>query len=120
MTLPHKVGTQRNFWTGLLLSIVTLGIYGLYWNWKVHNEIFEQFELKKEGRDEGMVFFIVGIFVNIVRWIFQYRSVEDLNYVRARSNMAPGVGAGEVLAWQLGSYALMLVLIVPVAIAAPF
>jgi hypothetical protein len=120
MVLPNKVGKQRSFGRGLLFTILSLGIYSYYWNYKVHNELFEQFELKKEGRDEGIVFFIVGIFVSVILWIFQYKAVENLNYVRARSGMPVRLTPGAFLAWRIVPTVAAVVLLVPLFVLAPF
>lgn len=84
MVLATKVGRKRRFGAGLLLTIVTFGIYAVYWNYKAHNEIYRQFELARERRDEGMVWYVLGLvlppFLLAYLWVF----ASNVRYVRER------------------------------------
>jgi hypothetical protein len=97
--LDRKVGKQRPFWRGLLLTIVTLGIYGIYWNYKAHDEVFKQFELEKEGRDEGILFLVLGLIIGPLIWVYQYKFAENINHTRQELGLAEGVSSVEFLLW---------------------
>jgi len=56
------VGTVRSTGTGILLFIVTLGIYGLYWYYKSHDEMKRY---SGEGLGGGLAL-LIGFFVSIV------------------------------------------------------
>ncbi|MHB8605396.1 MAG: DUF4234 domain-containing protein [Thermoplasmatota archaeon] len=117
MVLPMKVGKQRSFSRGLLLTVVTFGIYGIYWNYKAHNEVFEQFELKKEGRDENIILLILGLVIfQPLYWFYQYRAVENDNYVRSRLGLPVIFTAGAFLLWEIVPFAMLLALAVPIIV----
>ena len=94
VVLAQKVGQKRSFGVGLLLTIVTFGIYAVYWNYRAHSELYRQFELAREGRDEGMVWYVLGLtlppFLIPYFWVF----AANVAYVRERigltRRMTPG------------------------------
>lgn len=98
MVLAQKVGTERSFPLVVLLFVVTFGIYGIYWQYKAHHEVFRQFELESEGRDEGILWFILGLvlFQPLV-WVYQYMFVNNVRYIRERSALGPGISPGGFL-----------------------
>ncbi|MHB8605397.1 MAG: DUF4234 domain-containing protein [Thermoplasmatota archaeon] len=108
MVAPTKVGKQRSFGRGLLLTIVTFGIYSLYWNWQANKELFDQFELKKEGREDNMVWFIVGIILTPLLWVYQYKAVENVNYLRSRFGLPPLISPLAFLMWNIFGWILLL------------
>lgn len=84
MVLAEKVGQKRIFGVGLLLTIVTFGIYAVYWNYRAHNELYRQFELARERRDEGMIWYVLGLvlppFLLAYLWVF----ASNVAYLRER------------------------------------
>ncbi|MBI4393279.1 MAG: DUF4234 domain-containing protein [Euryarchaeota archaeon] len=108
MVLPTKVGKQRGFGRGLLFTILSLGLYSIYWNYKAHNEIFEQFELKKEGRDENIILLIFGLVVFPVLWFYQLKAIENLNYARERLGLPKAITGVEFLLWTTVGILLLL------------
>ncbi len=63
MTVLH--GKERPFIVGLLLSVVTFGIYPLYWHYRVHAELAGQ--LGRENKAKGI--WIANIVVVILQWV---------------------------------------------------
>lgn len=61
MVRAVRVGRPRPFWRGALLTLVTLGIYSFYWRYKAHNELYRQFDLEEEGREDGVVWLILAL-----------------------------------------------------------
>jgi len=118
MVKTAKVGKARPFWRGLLLTIVTFGLYGIYWNFKAHHEVYQQFDLEAEGRDQGIVLFILGIvipFVGFVLYlIYQWKFVENVNFVRARMGLGEGPSPLEFILWN--TLGLLLFIVVGPAI----
>lgn len=99
MVLERRVGKPRGFLRGLALTVVSFGIYHWYWLYKAHNEIFQQFELGQDGRDDAVLFLVVGFFLAPLKWIYQYKFVENLNLVRGQRGLGEGVSAMEFLLW---------------------
>ncbi len=84
MVLARRIGRPRHFALVLLLYVATFGIYGIYWHFRAHREVYRQFELDLEGRDEGLVWLLLDRFFFPLRWIFQYGFVGNLGHVRRR------------------------------------
>ena len=84
MVLAQPVGRKRSFAVGLLLTIVTFGIYAVYWNYKAHNELYRQFELARENRDEGMVWYVLGLVVFPFLLAYFFVMAANVTYVRDR------------------------------------
>jgi len=114
VVLAQKVGKSRSFGAGLLLTIVTLGVYAVYWNYRAHNELHRQFELARENRDEGMVWYVLGLtlppFLIPYFWIF----ASNVNYVRERIGLRKAMGPGRFVALAgsgVGAFALGIILL---------
>lgn len=114
MVLATKVGRKRSFGLGLLLTVVTFGIYAVYWNYKAHNEIYKQFELAREGRDEGMVWYVLGLvlppFLLAYLWVF----ASNVNYLRERIGLRRGTTSARlvtIVGLGVGAFALGIILL---------
>lgn len=91
MVLDQQVGRKRSFLRGLLLSIATAGIYSLYWNYKAHNELYRQFELHREHREEGVVWYILGLVLPPLLLAYAWTMVGNVRYVRQRLGLPAGM-----------------------------
>lgn len=107
MVLTTKVGKKRPFSRGLLLSIVTLGIYGIYWAYKAHDEVHKQFELDKEGRDNGILWLILGILIGPLVFVYYYKFIENVRYVRERLRLPQSFTFGKYIGLTLLSFAVI-------------
>lgn len=111
MVLTHKVGQERNYALVVLLVVVTLGIYGIYWHYKAHDELFKQFELEKEGRDQGVIWFVLGYVLSfvigfvgqILLYVYLWMFVGNVRYVRERLGFEKSLSAGGFLALLIGA-----------------
>jgi hypothetical protein len=63
-TNQGPLGKPRGILFVILLSIVTLGIYHLYWTYKVFDELKQH---TGEGIG-GVLALVIAIFINIVNW----------------------------------------------------
>lgn len=97
MVLARRVGKKRSFLAGFLLSIVTALVYSIYWNYRAHDEVYRQFELEKEGRDEGVVWYVLGIILPPFLLAYWWIMVSNVAYVRGRMRLGRGVGPGVFL-----------------------
>lgn len=93
MVLSQPVGKRRNFWGGFLLSLATVGVYAIYWNYKAHAEVYRQFELSKENRDEGVIWYVLGIVLPPFLLVYAWVMVSNVAYVRERLRLRRGIGA---------------------------
>ncbi|MHB8584667.1 MAG: DUF4234 domain-containing protein [Thermoplasmatota archaeon] len=112
MVKSHKVGKRRSFAVGLLLFLVTFGIYGLYWSYQAPSEVFRQFDLDDEGRDEGVAFLLLGLVIPFLIFVYFWKAVDNVRYVRDRlgfsQSLSPTRFLSFVLAPILGVFVLLL------------
>lgn len=101
MVLAAPVGRPRSYWVALLLVVATVGIYAFYWHYKTHMELYEQYELRREGRDDGVVWYILGFVLPPLRFVYYYTFVGNVEYLRQRfgyrKQLAPGSFLGLVI-----------------------
>lgn len=105
MVLAERIGKKRNFVAGFFLSLVTALVYAIYWNYKAHNELYRQFELQKEGRDEGVVWYILGIILPPFLLAYWWIMVSNVRYVRERMRLPAGITPGRFLALTILAFA---------------
>lgn len=112
MVKPTKVGKARSFWRGFFLTIVTLGIYSIYWEFKTHHEVYQQFDLEDEGRDEGIILFILAILIPLVGlilfFIYMAKFIGNVNFVRGKMGQGEGVGALEFILWTTAGWLILV------------
>lgn len=107
LVLAERIGKKRSFLGGLLLSIATVGVYAIYWNYKAHNEVYRQFELAKENRDEGIAWYVLGLILLPFLVPYLWTFVSNVRYVRERMRLAKGISAGAfvtLLSLGIGAY----------------
>ena len=78
-----QLGKPRNSVAVIILSIITLGIYALYWYYKTYQEMKDH---SGEGIG-GLVGLLLAIFCNIVNWFVMPSEVENL--YKAAGQQAP-------------------------------
>jgi uncharacterized protein DUF4234 len=61
---PGPIGDQRNMVKQFLLSLVTLGAYGVYWAYRNHEDINQH----TGSGVSGLVGALVYVFVSIITW----------------------------------------------------
>lgn len=84
MVLAVRVGRPRPFWAGFGLAVVTFGVYSYYWDFKTQDELHKQFELAREGRDQGAVWYVMGFVLPVLRFVYFAHYIGNLRYLRAR------------------------------------
>lgn len=108
MVLLEMVGKKRSFGRGVLLTILTFGLYGPYWLYKAHDELYKQFELQREGRDEGVVWLILGLLLFPFQFVYMWMFVGNVDYLRRRLELPAGVSPGLFLGLQIAAYVAMI------------
>lgn len=113
MVLTKKVGKERSFLRGLLLTVFTFGIYQWYWAYKAHHEVYQQFELERENRDEAIVWLVLGLLLPFLALVYYHKFVSNVQYVRARMRLpggvSPGTFVGILIAAAAGAIVILLV-----------
>ena len=110
MVLTTKVGRERNFALVVLLFIVTFGIYGIYWNYKAHNEVYKQFELQAEGKSDGVIWLILGYIVfQPLLWVYHWIFISNTRDVRQRLGFQKSLSPGLFLGLTIGAGVIMFV-----------
>ncbi len=94
MVLAQRVGKERSFTRGFFLSLATVGFYSVYWNYKAHSELFRQFELARENRDEGVLWFLLGLLFYPLIFGYLWTFASNVAYVRQRLMLPPRSGPG--------------------------
>lgn len=114
MVLATKVGKERSFVAGFFLTIVTFGIYAIYWNYRAHNELYRQFELEREGRDEGMVWYVLGLTLQPLLVAYMWIFSSNVDYLRRRIGLDRRATPGKfvsIAGTGVGAFALAIVLL---------
>ncbi len=91
MVLARRVGSVRPYPLVLLLYVGTFGLYGIYWHYKAHHEVYRQFELDLEQRLEGVVWLLLDRAFFPLRWVFQHGFVGNVQHVRRRMGLKDGI-----------------------------
>lgn len=109
-TVP--VGKKRSFLRGFLLTVFTFGLYAVYWAYKAPREVHHQFELDHDGRDDAIVWLVIGLLIPFIILVYWWKAVENVKYVRDRLGFPRSLsGQGFVLLYvgsSLAAFALMM------------
>lgn len=114
MVLAARVGKERSFIAGFFLTVVTFGIYAIYWNYRAHNELYRQFELEREGRDEGMVWYVLGLTLQPLLVAYMWIFASNVDYLRRRIGLERSTTPGKFVAIAgtgVGAFGLAIVLL---------
>lgn len=98
---------KRNIAVSIILSIVTCGIYGIYWTICLVNEL--NTASCRDGDTSGGVVFLLSIVTcSIYMWYWLYKAGEKVNFVKQR-NGTPSDGNSGVVYMLLGIFGLSIV-----------
>lgn len=107
MVRTERVGKPRPFLRGLALTIVTFGIYGVYWKYKAPQELYRQFDLLHEGRDEGVAWLVLGLVLPVVMLVYYWKAAEHVRYIRRRLGLEPGLSPRGLVGFHVASKAIL-------------
>jgi len=122
VVLATKVGRERSFGVGFLLTIVTFGIYAIYWNYRAHNELYRQFELEREQRDEGMVWYVLGLTLQPLLIAYMWIFASNVDYLRRRIGLHRQMTPGKFVAVAgtgVAAFAVAIIMLVAASLAVP-
>lgn len=100
-------GKQRSFGRGLLLTIVTLGLYSFYWHYKAYKEVYDQ----ERRTDFPMVAWVLSLipFINIVGYIWLHVvAIDGVNAARKSKGLQDGTNAVEFILWNLVGWIILV------------
>lgn len=84
MVLAQRVGRPRSPGRGFLLTIATLGVYAPYWTVKAHMELFHQFELARERRQDGLGWLGVSLALPVLSFVYLFHFAANVRYLEER------------------------------------
>ncbi|MCQ2484834.1 MAG: DUF4234 domain-containing protein [Clostridia bacterium] len=79
---------NRNIVTCIILSLVTCGIYGIYWYFCIVNDLNTASE-SKDDMSAGMIVFLSIITCGIYGWIWLYKAGEKVDSIKVRRGLSP-------------------------------
>lgn len=83
---PYAAIPQRSVATAIILSIITCGIYGIYWFVKLTDET--NAAVGEEGTTGGMAFLFTLITCGIYSWYWMYKQGEKLDNLAVKKGQA--------------------------------
>lgn len=99
---------QRRFGIGLLLTVATLGLYGIYWHYVTYDELDRTF-----GRYDIPMWAYVLMWLPVVGLIgyapYMIAYLRDLTDAREQVGLGPGPSVGRHLAWTFLGAPFLLV-----------
>ena len=75
----------RNIGLCVVFSIITCGIYSIYWFIKIHDEV-NQIVNDTQAVSGGMAFILTLITCGIYGWYWAYKIGEKVDYIKGSSN----------------------------------
>jgi len=108
VVLAVKVGKPRSFWRGFFLALGSLGVYGRYWDYRAHDEVYKQFELAREGREQGVAWYFMAYPLPVLKFVYYYHFVSNTLYLRTRMGYARSLSPGAFLGLSIPGTASFL------------
>lgn len=78
---------KRSLATCIILSILTCGLYGLYWLYKMADDFHE---LNPDMASGGTVLLLSIVTCGIYGWFWIYKAGQTIDDIRASKGLAPG------------------------------
>lgn len=118
MVLTQAVGRPRSFWSGFLLAVVTFNFYRYYWDYQAHMELYHQFELRREGRRDGVAWYTMARILPVLDFVYFYYFASNLEYLGLRMGHPKVARPGPILALLVPAYiALLIISVIGLAVA---
>jgi hypothetical protein len=109
VVLAVKVGRQRRPAVGFGLALVTFNVYSYFWDYKAHRELFDQFELGRDGRGDGGFWYFLSTALPVLRFPYYFAAVSNVQYVRGRLGLKEGISAGAFLGLTIPAVTVLLI-----------
>lgn len=92
--VPRAPIARRSVGAAIILSIITCGIYGIYWLVSLANEL-NTASGRYGDTSGGMVFLLSLVTCGIYSWYWLYKSGEKVDIIKSRSGV-PSSGTGVI------------------------
>lgn len=86
--------TQRNIALSIVLTVVTCGIYGIYWFITLTNDANNASGHAQDGTSGGVAFLLSLVTCGIYGYYWAYKMGEKINEAKAMRNMPADSNAG--------------------------
>ncbi|MHB1262360.1 MAG: hypothetical protein ACYC2H_11675, partial [Thermoplasmatota archaeon] len=108
MVLAAKVGRQRKPAVGFGLALATFNVYSYFWDYKAHREVFDQFELGREGRSDAGFWYFLSTALPVLRFPYYFAAVSNVQHVRRRLGLPQGISPGAFLGFTIPAVTAVL------------
>ncbi len=99
-------GTNRNIALCIIFSIISCGIYALYWMYMLNEEL-NSITGETNGTSGGLVILFSILTCGIYTWYWYYKMGEKVDYIREKQGLNPG--SSQILFLILGIFGLGIV-----------
>jgi hypothetical protein len=100
------VGTVRSTGVCILLFVVTLGFYGWYWFYRVHEDM-KRHAGKGLGGGLALVFLVVGVFIGVTSVVLPFLTSNEVGEMQERAGRPKTVSALTALWYFPGIFILV-------------
>lgn len=104
---------NRSIGLNIVLSIVTCGIYGIYWFITLTNDVNTASNHSQDGTSGGVAFLLTLVTCGIYGYYWAYKQGEKINEAKAMRNMPADSSSGviylvlSIFGLSIVAYALM-------------
>jgi hypothetical protein len=109
VVLAVKVGRQRKPAVGFGLALATFNVYSYFWDYKAHREVFDQFELGREGRGDAGYWYFLSTALPVLRFPYYYSAVANVQHIRQRLGLPKGITPAGFLGLTIPAVTLLLI-----------
>lgn len=95
------MGQARSFGLGVLLVIVTFGVYAYYWHYKVYDELRLRYQRDQEFPTVLFVLCILPLVSLVAMPLYMSKLMELRDLARARHGLGPGLQLVPFLLWYI-------------------
>ncbi len=100
------------------MAVLTFNFYRYYWDYKAHMELYHQFELSREGRRDGVVWYTMARIFSVLDFPYFYYFASNLEYLGRRMNHNKVAKPGLVLGLLIPAYTLLILGTLPGSVVA--
>lgn len=111
VVLANPVGKPRSTGRGFLLAVATASLYAFYWDFRAHMELYEQFELRRERREHGGVWYVLAFLFWALRFVYYYHFAANVGYLMRRMGHPRPLTPAAILGLKIPATSVLFVLL---------